>query len=243
MYDGLQVKAEKRFSGGFSLLSHYTWGRAFTYTGTYFSVDAREAYGPSVQQREHVFLVAPIWALPIGKGHRFLSNVNRMVDAVIGGWQMNSIYTRMSGLPFTPSYRDCNADRDTGPCKPDVVGSPYASDPSQFGWFNIASAPLTANGMVNGPWRRPERGTFGSIGNNRLRGPRFSSWDWSMFKSFMLTEGVKLQFRAEAYNFANHTNLGQPNASVDGPGVAGRIFATAAAYVPRQWQMGLRLSF
>ena len=54
-----------------------------------------------------------------------------------------------------------------------------------------------------------------------------------MFKRFTLTERVNLQFRVEAYNFANNVNLGQPNASVDTPGTAGRIFATAGAAVPR----------
>jgi len=242
MYDGLQIKGEKRFSRGLALISHYTWGRAFTYTGTYFSVDAKQAYGPSGSQHEHVVVVAPIWELPFGKGRRYLSN-NRAADLVFGGWQMNTIYTWMTGLPFTPSYRDCNSDRDTGPCKPNVVGNPYASDPSQFGWFNISPVPLTANGMIGGPWQRSDRGTFGSIGMNRLRGLRFSQWDWSMFKKFTLTERFSLQFRVEAYNLANKVNLGQPSASVDTPGTAGRIFATPNAAVPRQLQVGGRLSF
>jgi hypothetical protein len=97
--------------------------------------------------------------------------------------------------------------------------------------------------MIGGPWQRPDRGTFGSIGMNRLRGPRFSQWDWSMFKKFTLTERFSLQFRVEAYNLANKVNLGQPNASVDTPGTAGRIFATPNAAVPRQLQVGGRLSF
>ena len=61
--------------------------------------------------------------------------------------------------------------------------------------------------------------------------------------AFALTERVKMQIRAESFNFANHTNLGQPNTCVDCPGVAGRIFNTIANYVPRQWQMAARFAF
>jgi hypothetical protein len=52
-----------------------------------------------------------------------------------------------------------------------------------------------------------------------------------------------MQFRAESYNFLNHVNLGQPNATVDAPNTAGKIFAGAGTYVPEIWQLGLRLSF
>ena len=54
---------------------------------------------------------------------------------------------------------------------------------------------------------------------------------------------LNLQFRAESFNFTNHTNLGQPNGCVDCPGVAGRIFNAIGNYVPRQWQMALRYTF
>jgi hypothetical protein len=65
----------------------------------------------------------------------------------------------------------------------------------------------------------------------------------SFFKTFAVTERVRVQFRAESFNFTNHTNLGQPNTCVDCPGVAGRIFAAIGNYVPRQWQMATRVEF
>ena len=241
-YDGLQAKVEKRFSHNLALLAHYTWGRAFSSVGTYFSVDPKLAYGPLAAQHQQEYVLAPMWEVPVGKGQHFLSN-SRVGDLVLGGWQMNGIYTWMTGLPFTPTYQNASADVDTGPTKPNVVGNPYASNPSQYGWFNTSPVVLTANGQVGGPWQRPQPGTFGTIGLNRLFGPRFAQLDWSMFKKFTLTERFNLQFRVEAYNLANHTNLGQPTASVDSPGTAGRIFATSAYYVPRQLQLGLRLGF
>jgi hypothetical protein len=102
---------------------------------------------------------------------------------------------------------------------------------------------LTANGQVSGPWQRPQRGSWGNLGRNVLRGPRFSQVDLSVFKEFRLAEATKLQFRGEIFNLFNHTNLGQPTASVDAPGTAGRIFATATTYLPRMAQLAVRLQF
>ena len=67
--------------------------------------------------------------------------------------------------------------------------------------------------------------------------------DLSVFKTFAINEQHSLQFRAESFNFTNHTNLGLPNTCVDCPGVSGRIFGAFANYVPRQWQMALKYSF
>ena len=242
-YHALQLKAEKRMAKGFSLLAHYTWGRAFNFANTYYNIDATLAYGPNDNQREQLFTLASLWELPFGKGQPFLSDKGRAWDLVFGGWQMNNLFSWSNGLPFTPSYRDCNADRDTGWCRPDVIGDPVADNRSPAAWFNVATSPLTANGQVNGPWRRPERGTFGNVGRNRLRGPNFSQWDWSMFKRFSITERVRLEARVEAFNFANKVNWAQPNGCVDCPGVAGRIFDIFPLAVMRQWQFGTRLQF
>ena len=52
-----------------------------------------------------------------------------------------------------------------------------------------------------------------------------------------------MQFRAESFNFTNHTNLANPNYCVDCPGQAGHIFGAFPNYVPKQWQMALKYAF
>jgi hypothetical protein len=190
-----------------------------------------------------VFFVSSLYELPFGRGRKFGGDAHRAVDLFLGGWQMNGTYSWMSGQPFTPQYRDCNADRDTGWCRPNIVGDPKIDNPSQFGWFRTADTPLTQNGQISGPWQRPQRGQFGTIGRNMLVGPSFNQLDASFFKNFRITERFNAQFRAEAFNLANHTNLANPNACVDCPGVAGRIFGAFASYVPRQWQFATKLQF
>ncbi len=244
-YNGLQTKLEKRFASGISLLTHYTWSKTLNYTNTYYSRDARLAYGVSNNSRTHVFLFTSLYELPFGKGKRFMSSASRLTDALFGGWQINGLFSWESGLTFTPTYRDCNADRDTGWCRPDLVGDYSVSSPDQYGWFATTGTnnPLTANGQTIGPWRRPQKGQFGSVGRNRLQGPNFSQLDTSFFKTFQVTERVNAQFRAEIFNLPNHTNLGQPNPCVDCPGIAGRIFNTFPQYLPRQAQLALRFEF
>ena len=242
-YHSLQMKFDKRFAGGFNVMSHYTWSKNIDYDGTYYPRDAKLARGVSSNNRAHVFFLASLYEVPFGKGRKYMSNTSKPVDFIFGGWQLNGTWTLMAGQPFTPSYRDCNSDRDTGWCRPNAVGDFSLSNPGQFGWFKTTSAALTANGQTDGPWQRPQRATFGTIGRNTIVGPSFGQWDMSFFKTFKLTERQSMQFRAESFNFTNHTNLANPNSCVDCPGQAGRIFGAFANYVPKQWQMALKYAF
>ena len=88
---------------------------------------------------------------------KYMSGGPKAMDLLLGGWQLNGTWSYMAGQPFTPSYRDCNSDRDTGWCRPDLVGDYSVSNPDQFGWFKTTSVPLTANGQTDGPWQRPQR--------------------------------------------------------------------------------------
>ena len=242
-YNSLQMKFDKRFAGGFNVMSHYTWSKNIDFDGTYYPRDAKLARGVSSNNRAHVFFLASLYEVPFGKGRKYMTNATKAVDFILGGWQLNGTWSLMAGQPFTPSYRDCNSDRDTGWCRPNAVGDFSISDPGQFGWFKTASVPLTANGQTDGPWQRPQRATFGTIGRNAIVGPSFGQWDMSFFKTFKLTERQTMQFRAESFNFTNHTNLANPNSCVDCPGQAGRIFGAFANYVPKQWQMALKYAF
>jgi len=242
-YHSIQLKFDKRFSSGMNIMSHYTYSKNIDYDGTYYPRDAKLARGVSNNNRRHVFFFASLYEVPFGKGRKYMSNSPKAMDLLLGGWQLNGTWSYMAGQPFTPSYRDCNADRDTGWCRPDLVGDYSVSNPDQFGWFKTTSVPLTANGQTDGPWQRPQRARFGTVGRNEIVGPNFGQLDMSFFKTLRIREGHTLQFRAEAFNFTNHTNLANPNSCVDCPGQAGRIFGAFAAYVPRQWQMALKYAF
>ena len=252
-FNSLQARAQKRLSNGLSFQANYTWATAFDYANDYFFWNRGIDYGPEDGIRRHVFTAITFYELPFGKGRKFLSNASRPVDLALGGWQLSGNWVWESGLPFTPSYINCSTDRDTGPCRPNIVGNiQTGSGVNQ--WFTIASAPLTnpartsANpcpstlGNTSGPWQEPACGTFGNVARNSLYGPHLFNGDLSLAKSFMITEKLKAQFRAESFNAFNHTNLGQPDASVDN-GTAGRITGLAGLTRMRRWQFALRLEF
>src|SRR5262249_55600685 len=146
-YNALQLKAEKRFAQGYSFLVHYTWSKAMNFDADYFTHDARLNYGPTDTDRTHAFIFTNLWEVPVGKGKRFLSDTPRAVDMVIGGWQINQSTSVLSGLPYSLSYQNCGDDRDTGPCRVNLVGSTGISgqgDSDSTGrklWF--AAAPAT----------------------------------------------------------------------------------------------------
>jgi hypothetical protein len=148
----------------------------------------------------------------------------------------------MSGQGFTASYAECGADEDVGVCRPDLVGKTSVSSQNRDHWYQGADTTLANNGDTSGPWRRPAIGTLGNAGRNTLLGPGWFNTDASFFKNFVLTERLKGQFRAEAFNFFNHVNLGNPDGCVD-CGNAGRIFNLAPNAIMRRWQFGLRFDF
>ncbi len=243
-YNALQVKLTKRYSSGYSLLTHYTLQSHKNSDGSYFFIDPDQNYGPANFIRTHVFVLAGTAELPFGKGKRFGSDASGVADAILGGWQVNANVTIQSGLPFNVSYRDSGQDRDTGSGRPNLIGDPAtgSGDGLDSPYFNVI--PIGSAGSAFG---RPATGTFGDLERNALRGPGFWNVDASLFKKFNLSGRTNLEFRVEAQNVFNHVNLGNPNSEVGVPGnnnaSAGFITGTAPNHVQRNLQFALRLTF
>jgi outer membrane receptor protein involved in Fe transport len=242
-YESLQFSLDKRFSNGYQISGHYTFAHAYQYDGSgYYIYDPSLVRGPSDFQRNHVVVVTQLWQLPFGKGKKYMGSAGRGLDLLVGGWQINSVNTWETGVPFTPGYSECGGDIDTGPCRPDLVGNAIPSNQNQFQWYIPASGPMTTNGTSYGPWARPQVGTFGNVGDNSFRGPHFWQSDISLFKDFKITEKWTGQFRAESFNTFNHVNLGGPDGNVDG-GNAGKITGLASGAAMRQFDFAIRFQF
>jgi Carboxypeptidase regulatory-like domain/TonB dependent receptor len=246
-YNSLQTKVEKRFSQGLQFMAHYTYSHSNAYDTTqgYYGVSPQLEYGPDQYNRDSVFLLTSVYELPFGKGKRFLGNVNRAMDYVIGGWQVSNTLTWGSGLPWTATIGECGEIADTGPCRPNLVpGQSFSTGPrtnlsgcatgGACGLYYFTPvAPLTYNfaGVTNGTdsctLARPTSGRFalpacGQIGNagfDTFTGPRAFFSDLSLLKNFRITERVNAAFRFDAYNIFNHPVLGfnsnQGNTCVD----------------------------
>src|SRR5262249_4196187 len=97
LYNALQLRAEKRFSHGYTLNVAYTYSRAMDALTFLNPSDAKPWYGPSDNDRPHRVVVSSLYELPFGRGRRFGSNVPRALDAVMGGWKLNGVYAMQRG--------------------------------------------------------------------------------------------------------------------------------------------------
>jgi hypothetical protein len=248
-YRALQIKLDHRISSGLTVNGSYTYSRATDQGGNdgVYQPDLRQFTGRQDYNRDSVLILTSLYELPFGKGKHFLGNIGRGADLLLGGWQWNATMVIGSGLPFSPSYGECNSDRDTGPCRPSLTGSfsmgsgSFDNQNRQVVYFKPV-APLATNGAVSGPFTRPQVGTFGNIQRNSFTGPGEFLSDMSIFKNFTITEQVKAQFQAEFFNVFNHPVYANPNSCIDCSG-NGIINSLEANSQMRQFQIGFRVTF
>ncbi|HJU56031.1 MAG TPA: TonB-dependent receptor [Pyrinomonadaceae bacterium] len=236
-YDSLQIKATKRFSSGYSFLTHYTLQRARDYNDDRFipGIDADYAYGPHDFIRTHNFVLSQVAELPFGRGKRYFTNASRALNYIVGGWQFNSNTIIQSGLPFNVGYDNAGIS-DVGANRPNVNGDVRIIG-ERDRWFD----PTT--------FSEPAVGTLGNLPRNALRGPSYWRTDASLFKKFQFSESQELEFRVEVVNLFNHVNLENPDSNIGDPANpnanAGRITSTAffGNDLQRNFQFGLKYKF
>jgi hypothetical protein len=244
-YNSLQTRLSKRFGEGLQFQGSYTWQKGLNYGGDdsgFYLFNPHLNYAVNDFNRKHVFVLSATYELPIGRGKRWFGGPG-IAPRVLGGWQLNTVVQIQSGLPFSPMYKDCGADRDTGPCRPNLVAS-VSYRKTREEWFQSTGVVELANGQTVGPWQRPTALTFGTAGRNSLIGPHYFNTDLSIFKTFRITERLRTEFRAEAYNVFNQVQLGYPNPCIDcDPAQDARISSLAPGASMRRFQFGLRLTF
>lgn len=236
IYHSLQMELSRRFSNGLQFTAAYTFARtidngagAFATNEQIFQSLALDR-GLADQDVRNRFVLSGVYELPFGRGRKYGANINRATDTVLGGWQLNSILTIQSGLPFTPTTPGSPSSG-----RPDVVGNLTTNPGNTQQYFTVsalAAAPRTADGVLV---------RQGTLGRNVLIGPGFRTVDLSLFKTFTLTERFKLEFRAEAFNLTNSPVFNNPNTDITA-GNFGQITGTVLG-TERQLQGALRLFF
>jgi outer membrane receptor protein involved in Fe transport len=236
-YDALQVKLTKRFTQGYQILTNYTLQRARDYNDDRWipEIDPKFAYGPEDFIRTHSFVFSQLWELPLGTGKRFLGGTGKGLNYLVGGWQINSDTFIQSGLPFNVTYNNAGIS-DTGQNRPNVNGKPTITG-NQNRWFDPTQ------------FSAPSVGTFGNLPRNALRGPGYWRTDASLFKNFLFTETMRLQFRVEVVNLFNHNNWDLPQGNIGNPASpnsnAGQVTSNAYGGTDpmRNVQFALRFQF
>ena len=261
-YHAAQFTLRRRFSSGLGISMAYTFGKSMdnqsvdpvgassggglSTTNSRTPTDIRnfrEERARSDFDRTHVFTGATVWEVPLGRGRRFLGSSHGIVNQLLGGWTINSIYTIMSGEPFAVRSGSFTANGSHEsragvqiPIKPELQelpGQTFAG-PVLFKPVTVTTCGVD----LTQPFCLPAPGQNGA-GRNIFTAPSYWNVDLGFIKTFAITERVKLQFRTEMFNAFNHANFDNPrDASVGSPSIQSSVFAQTccAAVAPPSTQ-------
>lgn len=234
-FNGMVLEVRKRSSYGLSFTASYELSRSLDDNSAFFGSDGETGayadtrnrkldYGLSSFDVRHRVIASWVYELPVGR-HGF-------VGQALGGWTLSGITSYRRGFPFTvfasssTDFSGLNQFSDRVNLKPGVSTVPTnMSDPDRA--------------FDSSVFAFPGAGSVGNVGRNTLIGPSFLSQDFAVLKNFLVKESQRVQFRAEFFNFFNHTNFKLPQNTLDQSGV-GKIGDT---FDPRLIQLGLRLQW
>lgn len=245
-YHALEVRMERQFANGFSLLASYTWsklmdnlpasetgfpGGSFGGTGIQDWNNLRSEWAVASFDTPQYFALSGIYDLPFGHGRRFF-NHNEVANYLIGGWQLNDITSVISGTPqevFTASNTLFNyggSQRANWNGKNPSLGGSITSRLNEY--FNVND------------FSQPAPFTYGNSPRmlSELRAPSSFSMDMSLIKKIPIWERLTGEFRVEAFNIFNHPVFGPPDTTL-GDGSFGVI--NSQVNLPRQIQLALKL--
>ncbi len=219
-YRSLQISVRRPFSSGFNLMLGYN-----------YNSDSDQEYYDNLAQYLHNFTWVPtmtsrqrltgasIYELPFGRGRKFMTNANSIMDGVLGGWTVSGLFTYNSGVPIR-----------LGPAL--VSGDPALSSPTRNQWFNTSDVKVLP----------PFTESINPVQYSNLVGPRFMNLDMTLAKDFSITERVKFELRFEAYNVTNAFMSAMPDLTITSPNF-GKVIDQAPGVYGRQIQYSGRFIF
>jgi len=237
-YNALELRMERRFVHGFSVIAAYTYAKTIDLSNGQLTSDLllRNAQnvgwerGLASQDIRHRFVTSYIYELPFGRGKHFNIS-NSVINGMLGNWQINGVTTIRSGQPFTPELGFSSANTGDNRANRIANGNLPPDQRTVNHWFDLSAFNAAPNYV------------FGNAGRNILEGPGAINFDFSGFKSFKVTklgEAGEIQVRGEFFNLFNHPQFGLPNNRVDIPQGGTITFLTTSM---RQVQFGLKVIF
>jgi len=248
-YHSLQTQITRRYSGGLTLQASWTWSKAIDEfsgrgDGIWVVRDVRNRRlekGLADFDARHIVRASFIYDMPIGRGRRWLNNINGVLDHILGGWQVNGLLDAATGNPMTVV-----SGRQTLVYTPFTDGLSNA-DFSGANQKDFGRVTVDSQGRVvywtdeqRAQFSFPAAGSVGGTGRNAFTGPGFWNFDFSLYKNFRITETAKIQFRSEFFNLFNHPVMSPPTVNLTSANF-GRI--TSQRNSPRVMQFALRFDF
>ena len=276
-YDSGVVKVEKRMAKGLTVLGTYTWSANWdniwsTGSQIYSTYGPQDAYNRKAERARSINSIpnrataVVSYDLPFGRGRKFLSSpsgvVGKLVDEVVGGWQLNDEWIVQNGVPVSIVQNDLSTSLGvTGVGgsyqRPNLVGDAHAACVSgrPQGHLGVTGTGISQPTYINGAAFTPAPAyTYGNAPRSLpCRQPGSDNSNVSIFKDFKITERVGFQFRAEALNAFNTPQFASPSTTygvsqssaaaspTTGAATLGNITTTVG--FARIIQLGGRLSF
>ena len=225
-YNALQAVLQKRMSSGLQGQVAYTYSKCMTNSAGYYGswggstqaspgmpywqnvYDGKTEKGPCFYDETHNLTSYVLYQLPFGRGKKFGSNMNKVANAVVGGWEVDGILTLHTGFAMTvnnwgdPSGTGAWVTRTN--CSSSISYPKTTVSSGGIQWFDpSAFTPVAA-------------GHFGGCSNGKLRGPGLKNFDMGIKKDFSFGESRKLEFRSEFLNLTNTKILGAPTVFAGG---------------------------
>ena len=278
-YNSFQATLEKHVSSGLYFLAAYTYGHAMDDTATPLDGGANiyrnalllpvdSEYTNSDWDVRHRFTFTGDYALPVGKGRRFL-NHGGVLNELVGGWSSDLTFFALTGNPFTvtPNNSGANgANTRRAFLKRDPFAAGGSQDPSNpmtcptsvrniNSWFNPCAFanPLPGSAIPNSQKTPTDPGTpltgisnvipFLGTPRNQIYGPGYERINMSLFKNFDTFENQYLQFRVDAFNVFNTPAFGQPNGSINSNGGVISSTRSLGAFTPNSRFLQLALKY
>jgi hypothetical protein len=236
-YHSLQASVNRQFSHGLLVKGAYTYSRAIDFTDDdgWASVawndpsQLRRNRAPAGFNTPHIFQLAYVYELPVGEGKTW-ANSGGAATKILSGWQVSGIFSAVHGQPFFLRASGASLNAKFQRQTPNQVGPIQqlgGVGPGQPFYDPTAFAPVTTV-------------AYGNVGRNTLYGPGSVNMDFSLFRTFKMTERLGLQFRADAANFFNAPHFNNPN---NNRSSGNFLIINSAKNDERQFRLGLRMSF
>lgn len=250
-YNALQVKLERRFGSGLYFLNSFTWSKAIDNasqvleepngnTGTPQNVyDIASNKGIGAYDQPFNNTTSFVWELPVGRNRAIGGNMNKILDAFVGGWTLSGVNTMTSGQPITFRYGPSPVTNNLPSFLGGVALRPNVScDPVNRGDRANPTQGFFVRSCLSAP---PVTAPFGNVGRNTARSDSYFNFDVAVQKDFRIpiNEFTRIGFRAEFFNAFNRTNFQAANSDINSP-----AFGTISSTFPaRQIQLALKVSF
>jgi hypothetical protein len=201
-FHSLNVRVQRRLSGGITLIGNYVFSKLMDQTTWLNDTDPRPEKRVGVFDHTHRFVATITYAIPVGKGRRYAVQ-SRLLNAFVGGWQLNTIYTRQTGQPFTWMGTSSTTIGDLVYFGDKLNFNPRETNGLAFNTtaFDTKTADQFAYHI------RSFSTTFSS-----LRGDGTNEINASMLKNVNFTDSGKryFQLRFETFNLFNHPSFSFP---------------------------------